>query len=141
VIVLDTNVLTELMRSQPTAAVFAWAAAQSRDELYTTSVNKAEILYGIAALSDGHRRTALAAAADAMFANDFAGRMLPFDEVAAVHYAEIVAERRREGRPIEAFDAQIAATALAAGASIATRDTGGSTGCGLRLIDPWTAPP
>jgi predicted nucleic acid-binding protein len=141
VIVLDTNVLSELMRSQPATAVSAWAAAQARDELYTTSVSKAEILYGIAALPDGYRRTALAAAADAMFTNDFAGRVLAFDEVAAVHYAEIVAARRREGRPIEAFDAQIAATALAAGASIATRDTGGFAGCGLRVIDPWTTSP
>lgn len=105
-IVLDTNVLSELMRSQPAAAVFAWVAAQPRAALYTTSVNKAEILYGIAALPDGRRRAALATAADAMFTDDFASRVLPFDEDAAVHYAEIVAARRREGRPIEVFDAQ-----------------------------------
>jgi predicted nucleic acid-binding protein len=107
------------MRSQAAAAVFGWVAAQPRAELYTTSVNKAEVLYGIAALPDGPhgsspwaegpRRTALAAAAEALFTDDFAGRVLPFDEDAAVHYAEIVAARRREGRPIEAFDAQIAA--------------------------------
>jgi predicted nucleic acid-binding protein len=110
VIVLDTNVLSELMRSEPAAAVFAWVAAQPRATLYTTSVNKAEILYGIAVLPEGRRRAALAAAAEAMFTDDFAGRVLPFDEAAAVLYAEIVASRRRDGRPIEAFDAQIAAT-------------------------------
>jgi predicted nucleic acid-binding protein len=137
VIILDTNVLSELMRSQPAAAVFAWVAAQKRAGLYTTSVNKAEILYGIAALPEGRRRAALATAAEAMFIDDFAGRVVPFDEEAAVHYAEIVAARRREGRPIEAFDAQIAATARVAGADLATRDVADFAGCGLTLLDPW----
>jgi len=139
VIVLDTNVLSELMRSQPAATVFAWVAAQKRDALYTTSVNEAEILYGIATLPEGRRRAALAAAAEAMFTDDFAGRVLPFDEAAAVHYAQIVAARRRDGRPIEAFDAQIAATALVAGADLATRDVGDFAGCGLTLLNPWEA--
>ena len=139
-IVLDTNVLSELMRSEPDAAVFAWVAAQPRAALYTTSVSKAEILYGIAVLPEGRRRQALAAAADAMFADDFEDRVLPFDEAAAVCYAGIVAARRREGRPIEAFDAQIAATALVAGAGLATRDTGDFAGCGLTVINPWEAP-
>ncbi len=138
-IVLDTNVLSELMRSQPAAAVFAWVAAQPRAELCTTSVNKAEILYGVAALPEGRRRAALAAAAEAMFTDDFAGRVLPFDEEAAVHYAEIVAARHRKGRPIEAFDAQIAATARVAGAELATRDVGDFAGCGLILVNPWEA--
>jgi toxin FitB len=140
VIVLDTNVLSELMRSEPAAAVFAWVSAQPRATLYTTSLSKAEILYGIAGLPAGRRRLALAAAAEAMFADDFAGRVLPFDEAAAVDYAEIVAARRREGRPIEAFDAQIAATARVAGAGLATRDTGDFAGCGLTLINPWEVP-
>ena len=138
-IVLDTNVLSELMRSEPDGAVFAWVAAQPRAALYTTSVSKAEILYGIAALPEGRRRTALAAAAEAMFTDDFAGRVLPFDEAAAVHYAEIVAARRREGRAIEAFDAQIAATARVAGADLATRDVGDFADCGLTLVNPWKA--
>jgi toxin FitB len=77
VIVLDTNVLSELMRSEPAAAVFAWVSAQPRATLYTTSVSKAEILYGIAVLPEGRRRLALAAAAEAMFADDFEGRVLP----------------------------------------------------------------
>jgi len=136
-IVLDTNVLSELMRSQPGAAVFAWVAAQPRAALYTTSVNKAEIFYGISVLPEGRRRSALAAAAEAMFIDDFAGRVLPFDEAAALHYADIVAARRREGRPIEAFDAQIAAMARVAGAELATRDVGDFAGCGLILVNPW----
>ena len=139
-IVLDTNVLSELMRSEPAAAVFAWVSAQPRATLYTTSISKAEILYGIAVLPEGRRRLALAAAAEAMFADDFEGRVLPFDAAAAVHYAKIVAARRREGRPIEAFDVQIAATTLVAGAGLATRDTGDFAGYGLTQINPWEAP-
>lgn len=138
-IILDTNVLSELMRSQPDAAVFAWVAARRRADLYTTSVSKAEILYGIAALPEGRRRAALAAAAEAMFSDDLAGRVLPFDEEAAVVYAQIVAARRREGRPIEAFDAQIAAIALVGDAELATRDIAGFANCGLTLLNPWEA--
>src|SRR5271169_1470364 len=118
-----------MMRLEPNPVVVAWIAAQSNAALCTTSINKAEILYGIAALPEGRRRAALAAAAEAMFTDDFGGRVLPFDEEAAVQYAEIVAARRREGRPIEAFDAQIAATARVAGAAIATRDVGDFVGC------------
>jgi predicted nucleic acid-binding protein len=108
VIVLDTNVISELMRAVPDPRVLAWAAA-------------------------------LAAAAEAMFAADFAGRILPFGAAAAARYPGIVLARRRAGNPIEGFDALIAATALAAGAGVATRDTGGFAGCGLMLIDPWMA--
>jgi predicted nucleic acid-binding protein len=107
--------------------------------LYTTHINQAEILYGIAALPEGRRRTALTAAAMAMFAEDFAGCILPFEAVAAARYPEIVLARRQAGNPIEKFDALIAATAVAAGATIATRDIGGFAGCGLGLINPWTA--
>ena len=138
-IVVDTNVISELMRGDPDSAVLAWVAAQPRALLYTTYVNQAEILYGIGALPEGRRRAALAAAATAMFAEDFAGRILPFEARAAARYPEIVLARRRDGNPIEKFDALIAATTLAAGASIATRDVGGFTGCGLEVIDPWTA--
>ncbi len=138
-IVLDSNVISELMRPEPHAGVLRWVAAQPRAELHTTRINQAEILYGIAALPEGRRRAALAAAADAMFAEDFAGRILPFDAAAAACYPGIVVVRRRAGNPIEGFDALIAATALAAGADVATRDIGGFTGCGIRLIDPWTA--
>lgn len=138
-IVLDTNVLSELMRAAPHPAVLAWTAAQPRPTLYTTSINRAEILYGIEALPDGRRRTALEAAAQAMFDEDLAGHLLPFDGEAAAHYARIVVGRRAGGTPIEAFDALIAATALATGAAIATRDAGGFAGCGLTVIDPWAA--
>jgi toxin FitB len=139
VIVVDTNVISELMRAEPHPAVLAWVAAQPRALLYTTHINQTEILYGIAALPVGRRRMALAAAADAMFAEDFAGRVLPFEGRAAARYPEIVLARRQAGNPIEKFDALIAATALATGASVATRDTGGFAGCGFTVINPWTA--
>ncbi len=139
-IVLDTNVISELMRPVPHQGVLAWIAAQPRALLYTTHINQAEILYGIAALPDGRRRAGLASAAAAMFAEDFAGRILSFGAAATACYSGIVLARRRAGNPIEGFDALIAATALAAGAEIATRDTGGFSGCGLTVIDPWLYP-
>jgi predicted nucleic acid-binding protein len=135
VIILDTNVISELMRSRPNPTVVAWSAVQPRSLLCTTSINKAEIFYGVAALPEGRRRRGLAAAAEAMFSEDFAGRVLPFDEVAAAHYADIVAARRRSGTPIEALDAQIAAIVVAAGADIATRDVAGFAGCGVAVIN------
>lgn len=138
-IVLDTNIISELMRAEPHPAVLAWVAAQPRAMLYATSIGQAEILSGIARLPEGRRRAALAAAAEAIFTEDLAGRVLPFDSAASIHYARITTGRRQAGSPMEAFDALIAATALAAGAGVATRDIGGFDGCGLTLVDPWIA--
>jgi predicted nucleic acid-binding protein len=107
--------------------------------LYTTSVNRAGILFGIAALPEGKRRVALMESVALMFDEDLAGRVLPFDAAAASQYARIVVSRSRAGTPIEAFDALIAATALIGGAAVATRDTGGFEGCGLIVINPWNA--
>jgi predicted nucleic acid-binding protein len=138
-IVLDTNVISELMRPRPDSAVVAWVAAQPRAMLYTTGINQAEILHGVAAMPAGRRRNALAAIADAIFAEDFDGRILSFSSRAARYYADIVTARRRAGNPIEGFDALIAAIAREAGGDIATRDIGGFSGCGLTVIDPWTS--
>ena len=127
------------MRGEPNPLVLAWVAVQPRALLYTTYINQAEIFYGIAALPEGRRQAALAAAAAAMFAEDF---RRPYS---AVRCRSGCALSRDSGRaspgrqPIEKFDALIAATALAAGASIATRDTGGFAGCGLTLVNPWEA--
>ena len=139
-IVVDTNVISELMRPEPNSKVVAWIAAQPRAQLYTTHINPIEILYGIAVLPEGRRRDALKAAADGMFAEDFAGRILPFGAAAASRYAEIMLSRRRSGKPIEGFDGLIAAIVLAAGATVATRDVGGFSDCGLAIVDPWKAP-
>ena len=138
-IVLDTNVLSELMRPEPHPVVFGWVAAQPRATLFTTSITKAEILYGVAALPEGRRRQALAEAAEFLFAEEFTGRVLGFPPEAAQYYATIVTDRRRAGTPIESFDALIAAAARAAGARVATRDVGGFKDCGVDLIDPWQA--
>lgn len=136
-ILLDTNVISELMRPTPNPDVMAWVASQPQDMLCTASIVQTEILYGIACLPQGKRKTDLATAAAAMFAEDFGERILPYDSLAAPLYAEMVIRRRTAGRPIEAFDALIAATARAWGAAVATRDTDGFANLGLDLINPW----
>jgi predicted nucleic acid-binding protein len=138
-IVLDTNVLSELMRPVPTERVVRWVAAQPATSLYTTSIAQAEILHGILLLPRGRRRTTLQAAAESMFNEDFDGRVLPFGSQSAVIYASIAVERRRAGRPISRFDAQIAAISRSAGAAIATRNVSDYEGCGVKVINPWEA--
>ena len=138
-IVLDTNVLSELMRPAPAASVVRWVAAQPATNLYTTSVTQAEILHGIMLLPSGRRRNVLEATAETMFSEDFGGRVLPFGREAAHPYARIVAQRRRAGRPISHFDAQIAAIARSVGAAIATRNVADYDACGVEVINPWEA--
>ena len=138
-IVLDTNVVSELMKSAPDAAVGRWIAEQQPTGLYTTSITEAEILHGILLLPAGKRRAGLEAAAEAMFEEDFGGRVLPFGSDAARGYAQIAAQRRRAGRPISSFDAQIAAIARMARAAIATRNVDDYDGCGIKVINPWDA--
>ncbi|MGH8675785.1 MAG: type II toxin-antitoxin system VapC family toxin, partial [Burkholderiales bacterium] len=113
-IVLDTNVVSELMKSSPDESVVRWATGEPATSLYTTSITLAEILHGILLLPAGKRRAGLEAAAEAMFREDFAGRVLAFGADAARPYARIAADRRRAGRPIAHFDAQIAAIARSA---------------------------
>jgi hypothetical protein len=139
VIVLDTNVLSELMRPAPAEIIVRWVTAQPLSSLYTTSITQAEILHGIMLLPPGRRRNALETAAEAMFAEDFRGRVLPFGSNEARFYARIAAERRRAGRPISNFDAQIAAIARSAGAAIATRNVADYDACGVEVINPWDA--
>lgn len=138
-IILDTNVLSELMRASPADRVVRWVSAQPASSLYTTSITQAEVFHGILLLPAGRKRDALGKAADAMFLADFAGRVLAFGADAAPAYARIAADRRREGRPISAFDALIAAIAASAGASLATRNSHDFDGCGLKVINPWEA--
>lgn len=138
-ILLDTNVLSELMRPAPDPAVAAWVASHPATGLATTTITQAEILHGIARLPAGRRRDALQRAATAMFDEEFGDRVLPFDAAAAPHYAALRSARERSGRPMSAFDAQIAAIARAHRATIATRDLGGFAECGVPLVDPWAA--
>ena len=137
-ILLDTNVLSELMRPQPEEAVLRWMAGQSAAALYVSTISYAEILFGIGVLPEGKRRSALAEQAEGMFTEDFAGRMLSFDPAAAPAYAAIAGGRRRTGNPIEPLDAMIAAIARAHGAAIATRDRD-LDGCGVPVVNPWAA--
>lgn len=136
-ILLDTNVISEVVRPRPEPRVARWLAAQRRRDLLTSAIVRAEILHGIAMLPDGERRRALLAMANGVF--EQVGRVLPFTAEAATYYARITASRRRAGKPIGAFDALIAATALTAGAAIATRDVSGFDGCGLVIVNPWEA--
>ena len=138
-IVLDTSVVSEIMKAAPEEAVAGWIVEQAEASLYITSITQAEILHGIQRLGAGKRRTALEAAAEAMFGEDFAGRILSFGTDAARAYARLAAQRDRTGRPISQFDAQIAAIALVARATLATRDLAGYEGCGVKLINPWYA--
>ena len=136
--ILDTNVVSDLMGPSPSEIVIDWLSGQRLlDELVVTAVTVAEILYGVELLPKGKRRERLHQQAHALFAQDFAGRVLPFDEQAAREFAPITAGRRALGRPIEKLDAQIAAIARAHDATLATRNTDDFEGCGVKLVNPW----
>jgi predicted nucleic acid-binding protein len=136
-IVLDTNVLSELLRTAADPAVLRWMAAQAPGRMYTTAVTRAEMLYGARLLPPGKRQQRLEAGLAAMFDEDFASRVLPFDAAAADAYARIAADRKQAGRPISQFDAQIAAIALANGGDLATRNGDDFKGCGVSVVNPW----
>lgn len=138
-IVLDTNVLSELMRAQPDAGVLAWLDRQASHALSLTAVTVAELQYGIERLPEGRRKAALHDAARAMLEQDFAGRVLAFDEAAALQYGPLVAAREAMGRPISVADAQIAAICRRHGAPLATRNGRDVEATGLEVIDPWHA--
>ena len=135
---LDTNVLSELLRARPDDAVLAWFAQQPADSLFVSAVTQAEMLLGARLLPAGKRRTQLEQALEAMFTEDFGERVLSFDAPAAAAYANVVVTRRRAGRPISQFDAQIAAIALSRRASLATRNVSDFEDCGLVLSNPWS---
>lgn len=138
-ILLDTNVVSELMRTKPAQIVLGWFGQHDAADLFISAVTEAELRTGGAILADGQRRDRLQLAIDAMIDQDFQGRVLPFDTFAAKAYAEIAAQRRAAGRPIAEADCQIAAIARAIDASIATRNVKDFDGCGVRVINPWNA--
>ena len=137
-IVLDTNVISELMRAEPDAGMLSWMERQAMAGLFTTTLTQAEIFYGLALLPEGRRRETLVAAAQPMFDVDLAGRVLPFDIDAALAYPVIAAGRRQSGQPISQIDAQIAAIVRSRGARLATRNVRDFENCGIGLVDPWT---
>ena len=135
---LDTNVLSELMRPAPSPSLLAWMDKQMAQHLYICAITRAEIELGIALLPSGKRRSALAAQALAMFEEDFSGRCLAFDERCAPLYGELVASRSRKGAPISVEDAQIAAIGLVQQKILVTRNTADFEKIvGLRLVNPW----
>lgn len=136
-ILLDTNVVSELMRAQRSPVVTAWVAAQRSDTLFLSAITEAELRYGAARLPNGRRKTGLLRTINAMLAEDFATRILPFDSTAAIAYAVIASARRKAGLPISIADAQIAAIAAAHGAALATRNTRDFEASGVALLNPW----
>src|SRR3954467_2506915 len=137
---LDTNVLSAMMHTAPAPEVATWIAARPCALLCTAAPCRAEILAGLAILPDGRRRTDLASAARAMFADDFAERVLPFDGGAALAYAELFAARRQVGRPAATMDLMIAAIARAQGTSVVTRNVMDFAGFSISVINPWQSP-
>jgi predicted nucleic acid-binding protein len=138
VIILDTNVVSEMMKASPTARVTKWLASHAHSRIFTTSITQAEIFFGLEIMPHGRKREALHKAASAMFKEKFVNHVLAFDGDASHTFAVIAAARRRTGQPIGLFDCQIAAIARLHGAAIATRDLRDFAHCGVELIDPWS---
>lgn len=136
-IILDTNVISELLKPSPAPQVEAWLSALDGTQVYFTAIGEAELRQGVAIMPESRRRAALSEAIEGMLNEDFHGRILPFDRAAARAYAPIAADRRAAGRPISQFDCQICAIASAHDAAIATRNTGDFQGCGVVVINPW----
>ena len=136
-IILDTNIIFELTRQVPEPGVISWLDSLPAEEASTTAVTAAELLYGVARMPVGRRKTELAAAVRGLLDDEFRDRVLPFDEHCASRYADIVCGRETLGRPIGVADAQIAAICRTAEAALATRNTDDFSGTGIQLINPW----
>ena len=137
-IVLDTNVVSELMLPSPAASVIDWVSRQAMPTLYLSAISEAELRYGVEILPAGQRRERLIGEIEGMLLEDFAGRILPFDSYAAQAYATIASARRSAGLPINHADCQIASIARSMRASVATRDVNDFEGCGIEVINPWS---
>jgi len=135
-IIVDTNVASELMRPSPSKLVRDWVQSRSGRDLYTSAITVAEIRYGIEKLPQGRRKNSLSSAANEIF-ETFAQQILSFDAVAAEQYALIVSHRDGLGLPIDGFDAQTAAICRVHGATLATRNVSDFRQTGIELINPW----
>ncbi|KQQ14606.1 plasmid stability protein StbB [Methylobacterium sp. Leaf123] len=138
-IVLDTNVLSELWRAVPDPNVVAWVDAQAIETLYLTAVTVAELRFGLAMMPPGKRRDIFQDRLEREVLSAFAGRVLPFDLDASRHYADFMARARAAGKAIGMADGTIAAAAAVRGFSVATRDTSPFEAAGISVIDPWRA--
>jgi predicted nucleic acid-binding protein len=137
VIILDTNVLSALMRDEPDPAVVAWLDTQPPESIWTTAITVFEVRTGLDLLDVTRRRQRLEAAFERLLAEDLDGRVLAFDTPAAHAARTIVTQRQRAGRAVEIRDAQIAGISLARRGSLATGNTKHFTGLGIRLTNPW----
>lgn len=138
-IILDTNVISELARIDPEPNVVTWLDSLPATEIATTAITAAELLYGVTRLPDGRRRAAMAETIDALINEDFRGRVEAFDSLAAEQYATVVVGREKNGRPVSTADAQIAAICRVHSATLATCNTGDFTQTGIDLVNPWDA--
>jgi toxin FitB len=136
-ILLDTNVLSETIRALPSPSVRDWLISQPSQQLFVSAITQAEMLFGLRVMPSGKRKQALEQALDKVFNQSLAGRVLPFDSDCALSYADIVSTRRKAGRPMSLFDAQIAAVAHARGMPVATRNVRDFEDCGVAVINPW----
>ena len=136
-LILDTNVVSELMRPAPDPAIASWVAEHPASSLFLTAVTEAELRFGLAIMPPGKRRDGLATGLQRMLGTGFANRILPFDSSAARAYAGIAAARRRLGRPIAQADCQIAAIARACGMAVATRNVRDFEDVGIGVFNPW----
>ncbi|WP_436501258.1 type II toxin-antitoxin system VapC family toxin [Actinokineospora sp. HUAS TT18] len=138
-IVLDTNVVSELMRHVPDENVIRWVDQHPADDVFITAVTAAELQFGVSRLPDGRRKTSLLVKIAELLAEDFQDQILPFDGPAAMHYARIAAAHESLGRPISLADAQIAAICLRHNACLATRNIEDFADTGAEVLDPWSA--
>lgn len=136
-IIVDTNVISELMRIAPAKQVEQWLSEQDGASIYITAITEAELRFGVAILPTGKRQTYLANLVESILEEDFHDRILPFDRKAAFAFASIAAERRSVGRPVSQSDGQIAAIARSFSASVATRNVADYEGCGVEILNPW----
>ncbi len=136
-IVLDTNVISEIFKPLPDPGVMAWLQQQLEDAVYTTAITRGELLYGVSIKPKGRQKDILLAGLTRIFVVRFPGRVLPYDSDAADAHAEFAAMRREQGRPVSQSDAMIAGIVRSRGATLATRNVRDFEGCGIELIDPW----
>ncbi len=139
-IILDTNVISEIVKPVCDPNVARWFRAQASPTLFVSTITEAELLFGVECIPAGRRRDALRTLIEKILRERFAGKTLTFDSTAARNYAQIAAVRRASGRPIGYADCQIAAIARSRGAAVASRDADGFGGCGIQALDPWNDP-
>ena len=138
-VLLDTDVVSELLRKAPDPAVEAWAAGRPLEDLFFSAIGEAELRYGAAILPAGRRRKSLVSDIERMLRDAFEDRILPFDSDAARACADIAAARRSTGRPVAPTDCQIAAIARSRNMAVATRNVRDFEHVGVEVVDPWAA--